>query len=188
MTDDELVTMCGLLLAAGNVTTTDLIGNGTLALLRHPGEMQKLRDDPSLIKNAVEEMLRYDPPVTETGRIPLEGTDDPRLSDRLRRVDHPGACRGEPRPGGISRSRTASTLRARTRTTIRSEAASTSVLARHWRGSKRRSRWTRWYVAFPRCGSPMLRSNTAASRASAACSASMCSRSGRARGVPIPRI
>ena len=74
MTDDELVTMCGLLLAAGNVTTTDLIGNGTLALLRNPDELQKLRDDPSLIKNAVEEILRYDSPVTETGRIPLEGT------------------------------------------------------------------------------------------------------------------
>jgi cytochrome P450 len=75
MTDDELVTMCGLLLAAGNVTTTDLIGNGTLALLRNPDELRKLRDDPSLIKNAVEEMLRYDPPVTETARIPLDGTE-----------------------------------------------------------------------------------------------------------------
>jgi len=75
MTDDELVTMCSLLLAAGNVTTTDLIGNGTLALLRSPGELQKLRDDPSLIKNAVEEMLRYDSPVTETARIPLDDTE-----------------------------------------------------------------------------------------------------------------
>ncbi len=75
MTDDELVTMCSLLLAAGNVTTTDLIGNGTLALLRNPDELRKLRDAPSLIKNAVEEMLRYDSPVTETGRIPLDGTE-----------------------------------------------------------------------------------------------------------------
>ncbi len=75
MTDDELVTMCSLLLAAGNVTTTDLIGNGTLALLRNPSELQKLRDDPSLIKNAVEEMLRYDSPVTETARIPLDNTE-----------------------------------------------------------------------------------------------------------------
>lgn len=74
MTDDELVTMCGLLLAAGNVTTTDLIGNGTLALLSHPDQLRRLRDDPSLIKNAVEEMLRYDSPVTETARIPLAGT------------------------------------------------------------------------------------------------------------------
>jgi cytochrome P450 len=71
LSDAEIVRMCGLLLAAGNVTTTDLIGNGVLALLRHPSELQKLRDDPSLIKNAVEEMLRYDSPVVQTGRIPL---------------------------------------------------------------------------------------------------------------------
>lgn len=72
LTDEQIVTMCGLLLAAGNVTTTDLIGNGVLALLRHPDELRKLRDDPSLIKNAVEEMLRYDSPVVETGRQPLQ--------------------------------------------------------------------------------------------------------------------
>ena len=71
LTEDEIVRMCGLLLAAGNVTTTDLIGNGMLALLRNPAELAKLQTDPSLIKNAVEEMLRYDPPVTQTGRTPL---------------------------------------------------------------------------------------------------------------------
>ncbi len=67
--DAEIVTMCALLLAAGNVTTTDLIGNGVLALLQHPAEMGKLQADPSLIINAVEEMLRYASPVTETGRV-----------------------------------------------------------------------------------------------------------------------
>jgi len=71
LTDDEIVTMCSLLLAAGNVTTTDLIGNGVLALLQNSEELKKLQDDPSLIKNAVEEMLRYDSPVTESGRMPL---------------------------------------------------------------------------------------------------------------------
>ncbi len=71
LTDDEILSMCGLLLTAGNVTTTDLIGNGTLALLRSPGELKKLREDPSLIKNTVEEILRYDPPVTQSGRTPL---------------------------------------------------------------------------------------------------------------------
>ena len=69
LNDDEIVTMCALLLAAGNVTTTDLIGNGVLALLQHPDELAKLRADPSLIANAVEEMLRYASPVTETGRV-----------------------------------------------------------------------------------------------------------------------
>ena len=71
LSDDEIVTMCGLLLAAGNVTTTDLIGNGVIALLRYPGELEKLRADPSLIKNAVEEMLRFDSPVQQTGRTPM---------------------------------------------------------------------------------------------------------------------
>src|SRR5581483_10936955 len=72
LTEDEIVTMCGLLLTAGNVTTTDLIGNGVYALLRNPEELRKLQQDPSLIKNAVEEMLRYDSPVTQSGRTPLE--------------------------------------------------------------------------------------------------------------------
>ena len=75
LTDQEIVTMASLLLTAGNVTTTDLIGNGVLALLQHPGELQKLRDDPSLIKSAVEEMLRYDSPVVQTGRITQSETE-----------------------------------------------------------------------------------------------------------------
>ena len=72
LTEDEIVTMCALLLAAGNVTTTDLIGNGIHALLKSPDELRKLQDDPSLIKNAVEEVLRYDAPVVQSGRTPLE--------------------------------------------------------------------------------------------------------------------
>lgn len=74
LNDQEIVTMCALLLTAGNVTTTDLIGNGVLALLQHPEQMQKLRDDPSLLKNAVEEMLRYDSPVVQTARMPAQPT------------------------------------------------------------------------------------------------------------------
>ena len=101
MTDDELVTMCALLLAAGNVTTTDLIGNGTLALLRNPDQLRKLRDDPSLIKNAVEEMLRYDSPVTETARIPLDGAEIRGCPIGAARVGGPGARRREPRPRGL---------------------------------------------------------------------------------------
>lgn len=66
---DEMVRQCNLLLIAGNVTTTDLIGNGMKALLENPDQLQRLRDDPSMIKNAVEEMLRYDSPVVNSGRI-----------------------------------------------------------------------------------------------------------------------
>ena len=65
----ELISQCNLLLIAGNVTTTDLIGNGVKALLENPEQLAKLRHDPGLIGNAVEEMLRYDSPVTNSGRI-----------------------------------------------------------------------------------------------------------------------
>jgi cytochrome P450 len=68
MTDAEIVTQCNLLLIAGNVTTTDLIGNGVKALLDHPQELAKLRARPELINNAIEEILRYDSPVTNSGR------------------------------------------------------------------------------------------------------------------------
>ncbi len=59
----ELLAMAFLLLIAGYVTTVSLIGNGTLALLRHPDELDRLRADPSLVPNAVEELLRFDGPV-----------------------------------------------------------------------------------------------------------------------------
>lgn len=59
----ELLSMIFLLLVAGHETTVNLIGNGTLLLLQHPEQMQKLQADPTLIKTAVEEMLRYNGPV-----------------------------------------------------------------------------------------------------------------------------
>jgi cytochrome P450 len=61
-----------LLLVAGNETTTNLIGNGLLALLRNPHQLALLRDEPALIENAVEELLRFDSPVQFTSRMPLE--------------------------------------------------------------------------------------------------------------------
>jgi len=77
LSESELVTLCNLLLIAGNVTTTDLIGNGVHALLGHPAEHAKLRARPELLPNAVEEMLRFDPPVQVTGRIaPRDGDID----------------------------------------------------------------------------------------------------------------
>ena len=69
LSGQELATMGELLIVAGNITTTDLIGNGMLALLQHPEQLQKLRDNPDLIANAVEEMLRYDTPIVETRRL-----------------------------------------------------------------------------------------------------------------------
>jgi cytochrome P450 PksS len=60
----ELVSMIFLLIVAGHETTVNLLGNGTLTLLQHPDQLQLLRDDPSLIVAAVEELLRYTAPVS----------------------------------------------------------------------------------------------------------------------------
>jgi cytochrome P450 len=69
LTEDELLANVLLLLAAGHETTTNLIGNGTLALLEHAEARAALRADDTLLAPAVEEMLRYDSPVQWTGRI-----------------------------------------------------------------------------------------------------------------------
>jgi cytochrome P450 len=69
LSDKEIVVQCNLLLVAGNVTTTDLIGNGVKALLQYPEQLEKLKARPGLIANAVEEMLRFDSPVVNSGRI-----------------------------------------------------------------------------------------------------------------------
>ena len=75
LSDAEIMSMCTLLLIAGNVTTTDLIGNGLYALLTNPDQLAKLQANTALIENAVEEMLRFDSPVTDSGRIPLKDDD-----------------------------------------------------------------------------------------------------------------
>jgi cytochrome P450 PksS len=63
LSEDELLAMIFLLLVAGHETTVNLLGNGTLALLEHRDQMQQLQNDRSLIKTAVEELLRYASPV-----------------------------------------------------------------------------------------------------------------------------
>ena len=65
---DELLAFVVLLLLAGNETTTNLIGNGTLALMRHPDQLQLLRGNLSLMPAAIDEMLRFDSPVQSTVR------------------------------------------------------------------------------------------------------------------------
>ncbi|MFL6129662.1 MAG: cytochrome P450 [Mycobacteriales bacterium] len=65
LTEDELVSMAFLLLAAGHETTVNLIGNGVLALLTHPDQFAALRADRSRLPNAIEEFLRYDGPVNQ---------------------------------------------------------------------------------------------------------------------------
>ena len=71
-TEEELYSMCVLLIFAGHETTTNLIGNGILALLNNPDQLAKLRQDPSLLEPAIEEIIRYDGPVQTTSRTALE--------------------------------------------------------------------------------------------------------------------
>src|SRR5271156_4946273 len=85
LSEDELLAFVVLLLLAGNETTTNLIGNGLLALCRHPEQQQRLRENRDLIPKAIEEMLRFDPPVQMTIRMPtaatsIGGTDIPENS------------------------------------------------------------------------------------------------------------
>ena len=75
LNSDELLVMLRLLLIAGNETTTNLIGNGMLALLRNPEQLQLLRRRPELMDQAIDELLRYDTPVqvdSRTARVDLE--------------------------------------------------------------------------------------------------------------------
>jgi P450-derived glycosyltransferase activator len=71
----EMLPICVLLFIAGFETTVNLISNGVMALLAHPDQWAALHADPSLAGGAVEEVLRYDPPVQRTGRVALVDTE-----------------------------------------------------------------------------------------------------------------
>ena len=69
LSDDEIVINLGALLVGGNLTTTDLIGNGVWLFLTHPEQLATLKANPGLAAQAVEEVLRYEAPVSATSRI-----------------------------------------------------------------------------------------------------------------------
>jgi pimeloyl-[acyl-carrier protein] synthase len=69
LSEEEVIANSIVTMVGGQETTTNLIGNGLLTLLRHPAEMQRLRDDPELIPSAVEELLRYESPSQHTARL-----------------------------------------------------------------------------------------------------------------------
>jgi cytochrome P450 len=75
LSEEELLGTALFLLVAGHETTVNLIGNGTLALLQHRDQLERLREDPSLDRHAVEELLRFDSPVQLTQRITLDEYD-----------------------------------------------------------------------------------------------------------------
>jgi len=69
LTEDEVVANSIITMVGGQETTTNLIGNGVLSLLRHPDQLDRLRRDPSLIESGVEELLRYESPSQQTARM-----------------------------------------------------------------------------------------------------------------------
>jgi cytochrome P450 len=79
LTDEEIVANCIVTMVGGQETTTNLIGNGLLTLMRNPEQLAQLRDNRSLIPSAVEELLRYESPSQHTGRIARE---DVQIGDR----------------------------------------------------------------------------------------------------------
>jgi pimeloyl-[acyl-carrier protein] synthase len=72
LTDEEVVANCIIIMVGGQETTTNLIGNGLLTLLRHPDQLALLSANPALIPSAVEELLRYESPIQYTTRIAQE--------------------------------------------------------------------------------------------------------------------
>ncbi len=75
LSQDELLSACFVLFASGHETVMDLIGNGTLALLRHPDQLRRLHEDPTLIRSAIEELLRYDSPNQMVIRVVAEAVE-----------------------------------------------------------------------------------------------------------------
>src|SRR4051812_41375924 len=108
LTEDELVTTCILLLNAGHEATVNVSANGTLALLRHPDQLRRLREDRELLPTAIEELMRYDSPLqlferTATEDVEIGGGTGPqgqKIAGPPRGADpHPAGVPRPPTPG-----------------------------------------------------------------------------------------
>src|SRR5207244_9501761 len=75
LTEDEVIANSIITMVGGQETTPNLIGNGVLALLHNPDQLEKLRANLSLIPSAVEELLRYESPSQQTARVAPEDTE-----------------------------------------------------------------------------------------------------------------
>lgn len=98
LSENELISNSVLILIAGHETTVNLIGNGVYNLLQNPEQLQQLRDNPALIENAVEEILRFDPPVQMVRRVAKK---DMTIGDKSIKTDDVltfliGACNRDP--------------------------------------------------------------------------------------------
>ena len=156
LTADELVDQVVLLFIAGHETTVNLIGNGTLALLRNRAQLERWQRDPALDANAVDELLRYDapvqfsrasPPPTSTSTastIAAGGFVFVVLGSANRDPGHWGDDADAARPHPCRRGAS----------TCRSAAASTTASARRWPASRGASRSARWSSASPRWSWP----------------------------------
>jgi cytochrome P450 len=80
LTEDEVIANTIVTMVGGQETTTNLIGNGVLTLLRHPDQLDRLRNEPSIIPSAIEELLRYESPSQHTARL---APDDTELGGKL---------------------------------------------------------------------------------------------------------
>ncbi|PYN48828.1 MAG: cytochrome P450 [Candidatus Rokuibacteriota bacterium] len=98
LSEDEVVANCIITMVGGQETTTNLIGNGVLTLLRHPSELKRLRDDLSLIPSAVEELLRYESPSQHTARLAPDDVElgGKRISKRQAVIAVMGAANRDP--------------------------------------------------------------------------------------------
>ncbi len=118
ISDDDIIGNAVLILAAGHETTTALTGNGLLALARNPDQLALLRENPDLIESAVDEILRYDPPIHRTGRLvsePIEWNGvqlekDKRVSVFLAAANRDGSVFPDPDRFDITRKTTAKHL------------------------------------------------------------------------------
>ena len=85
LSEDEVIANCIITMTGGQETTTNLIGNGLLSLLRNPEELARLQASPSLMTSAIEEFLRYESPIQHTGRLAPADTE---LGGKLIRKRH----------------------------------------------------------------------------------------------------
>jgi cytochrome P450 len=129
LSDEEVAASTIVTMVGGQETTTNLIGNGVLTLLRNPGEFDRLRNDYSLIPSAVEEMLRYESPSQHTARL---APDDAELGGKQIRKRQAVIVVMATVIQNVFPSRTASTLRGRTTGIWPSAGVRISASAHRW--------------------------------------------------------